>query len=216
MDPADRIIDLYQRRARAWDEARGQGLFERALLERTLLERAWLDRFTGLLPPGGTVLDVGCGSGEPIARHLIASRFAVTGVDAAAAMIELCRSRLPSATWLVGDMRELALGRRFDGLIAWDSFFHLRPQEQRAMFPVMAAHTGANAVMMFTSGPSLGEAIGTFEGEPLYHASLDAAEYRALLDAQGFQVVAHIADDPTCGGHTVWLAQRRHTELGAR
>src|SRR5262245_52836530 len=109
MDPADRIIDLYQRRARAWDEARGQGLFERAWFERT-----WLDRFTALLPPGGTVLDVGCGSGDPIARHLIASRFAVTGVDAAPAMIELCQSRLPSATWLVGDMRELALGRRFD------------------------------------------------------------------------------------------------------
>jgi SAM-dependent methyltransferase len=206
MDPADRIIDLYQRHARAWDEARGQGLFE----------RAWLDRFTALLPPGGTVLDVGCGSGEPIARHLIASRFAVTGVDAAPAMIELCRSRFPSATWLVGDMRELALGRRFDGLIAWDSFFHLRPQEQRVMFPVLAAHTGANAVMMFTSGPSLGEAIGTFEGEPLYHGSLDAGEYRALLDAQGFQVVAHIADDPTCGGHTVWLAQRRQAGMGAR
>ena len=62
---------------------------------------------------------------------------------------------------------------------------------------------------MFTSGPSFGEAIGTFEGEPLYHGSLDPAEYRALLDEQGFDVVAHVADDPGCGGHTIWLAQQR-------
>ena len=198
-NPADRIVDLYQRRAREWDEVRG----------RNLLERGWLDRFTALLPPGGSVLDIGCGSGEPIARHLIASQFAVTGVDSAPTMIDLCRSRFPSAAWLVADMRELALERRFDGLLAWDSFFHLRPEHQRAMFPVFAAHAAARAALMFTSGPSFGEAIGIFAGEPLYHGSLDPAEYRALLDKQGFDVVAHVADEPSCGGHTIWLAQRR-------
>jgi SAM-dependent methyltransferase len=198
-NPADRIIDLYQRHVREWDEARGRSLFE----------RGWLDRFAALLPPSGSVLDIGCGSGEPIARHLLDQQFAVTGVDSAPAMIDLCRSRLPSASWLVADMRELALGRRFDGLIAWDSFFHLRPEHQRAMFPIFAAHAADNAALMFTSGPAFGEAIGNFEGKALYHASLDPAEYRALLDANGFQVVAHVADDATCGGHTVWLAQRR-------
>jgi len=198
-NPADRIVDLYQRRTREWDEARGRNLFE----------RGWLDRFTALLPPGGSVLDIGCGSGEPIARHLIGSQFAVTGVDSAPTMIDLCRSRFPSAAWLVADMRELALERRFDGLLAWDSFFHLRPEHQRAMFPVFAAHVAARAALMFTSGPSFGEAIGIFAGEPLYHGSLDPAEYRALLDEQGFDVVAHVADEPSCGGHTIWLAQRR-------
>ena len=198
-NPADRIVDLYQRRTREWDEARGRNLFE----------RGWLDRFTALLPPGGSVLDIGCGSGEPIARHLIGSQFAVTGVDSAPTMIDLCRSRFPSAAWLVADMRELALERRFDGLLAWDSFFHLRPEHQRAMFPVFAAHAAARAALMFTSGPSFGEAIGIFAGEPLYHGSLDPAEYRELLDQQGFDVVAHVADDPSCGGHTIWLAQQR-------
>lgn len=197
--PADRIIGLYQQHARKWDEARGRSLFE----------QGWLDRFTALLPAGGSVLDIGCGSGEPIARHLIEKGYTLTGADAAPTMIDLCRSRFPSATWLVADMRTLALGHRFDGLIAWDSFFHLRAEHQRAMFPIFGVHAAASAALMFTSGPSFGEAIGTFEGEPLYHASLDPAEYRALLDAQRFEVVAHIAEDATCGGHTIWLAQRR-------
>ena len=197
-ESADRIIDLYQRRAREWAEARGT----------TLFERPWLDRFTALLPPGGRVLDIGCGSGEPIARHLIEQQFAVTGVDSAPAMIAICAARLPSATWQVADMRELALGRHFDGLLAWDSFFHLRPENQRAMFPIFGAHAAPNAALMFTSGTSLGEAIGTFHGEPLYHGSLHPAEYRALLAEQGFTVVSHAVEDPTCGGHTIWLAQR--------
>jgi hypothetical protein len=62
---------------------------------------------------------------------------------------------------------------------------------------------------MFTTGPRHGVAMGVFEGEPLYHASLDAEEYRALLDANGFDVVAHESEDESCGRHTVWLAQRR-------
>ena len=62
---------------------------------------------------------------------------------------------------------------------------------------------------MFTSGPAYGEAIGEWRGEPLYHASLDPAEYRALLDENDFEVVAHVAEDPACGHHTIWLARLR-------
>ncbi len=62
---------------------------------------------------------------------------------------------------------------------------------------------------MFTSGPAHGEAIGSFNGDPLFHASLAPEEYRALLDACGFEVVAFEPEDPSCGSRTVWLARRR-------
>jgi SAM-dependent methyltransferase len=200
MHPSSRqIVGLYERHAEAWDRERGKALFE----------RSWIDRFLGLVTPGGALLDVGCGSGEPIARYLIERGYAVTGVDASPAMIETCRARFPDPAWAVADMRSLALGRRFDGLIAWDSFFHLAHDDQRAMFPIFAAHAAPGAALMFTSGPSHGEAIGTFEGEALYHASLAPDEYAALLSANGFEVVAHVLEDQACGGHTVWLAKAR-------
>jgi hypothetical protein len=60
---------------------------------------------------------------------------------------------------------------------------------------------------MFTSGPSYGEVIGAFHGEPLYHASLAETEYRSLLDNNGFAVVSHVIEDPNCGHLTIWLAQ---------
>ena len=62
---------------------------------------------------------------------------------------------------------------------------------------------------MFTSGPSQGEAIGSYKGEPLYHGSLEEAEYRLLLNQNGFDVESHVVEDPTCCHHTVWLAQLR-------
>jgi SAM-dependent methyltransferase len=197
---SENIIDLYERNAYAWDEQRGR--------PRPLMEQGWLDRFTALISASGAILDIGCGSGKPIAAHLIAQGYTVAGVDSSPTMIDMCSDRFPAHSWLIADMRTLALGKRFAGVIAWDSFFHLSPDDQRLMFPIFHAHAAPGAPLLFTSGPRHGDAIGSFEGEPLYHGSLDPAEYRTLLRDNGFAVADHAAEDPTCGGHTVWLAQR--------
>jgi SAM-dependent methyltransferase len=195
--PADRIIGLYQEHAAQWDASRG----------KSLGEKPWLDRFTAGLPLQGMILDLGCGAGEPIAAYFIACGFQVTGVDSSAPLVELCKARFPAQSWQVADMRYLALGSRFDGLIAWDSFFHLDHDSQRAMFPIFKNHAAPGAHLMFTSGTGHGEAIGTFADQPLYHASLDPAEYRRLLADNGFEVIRHVAEDPDCGGHTIWLCR---------
>jgi hypothetical protein len=39
-------------------------------------------------------------------------------------MIALARERLPEQEWIVADMRRLALDRRFEGILAWHSYFH--------------------------------------------------------------------------------------------
>src|SRR5438105_4962657 len=123
---ADRIIGLYDRHAAAYDRQRGRNLFE----------KHWLDRFLDLIRGGGAMLDLGCGMGEPIARYMIERGYHVTGVDSSPKMIRLCTARFPEHAWLVGDMRQLSLHQRFDGIIAFDSFFHLTPEDQRAMFPM--------------------------------------------------------------------------------
>ena len=199
MSESDRIVGLYQRHAEAFDRMRSRHLFEKPTL----------DPFLALLRPGGSILDIGCGSGEPIARYLIDSGYRVTGIDTSPTLLDLCRSRFPDQEWVIADMRALNLGRQFDGILAWDSFFHLSCEAQRRMFPIFQQHAAPGAGLLFTCGPSHGEVLGTFEGEPLYHASLDPDEYSALLDAAGFDVVAHIVEDAACGGHTAILARGR-------
>lgn len=193
------IMTLYERHALAFDGDRG----------RRLVERGWMERFTAAMTDGAAVLDLGCGSGEPVARFLIETGHRVTGVDSSVTLIGLCRSRFPTQNWLVADMRELCLGRRFGGIIAWNSFFHLTPDDQRALWAVFRAHAEPGAALIFTSGPQAGEAIGEYQGEALYHASLDPADYEALADAHGFDVVSYVPEDQDCGGLTVWLMRMR-------
>jgi SAM-dependent methyltransferase len=198
MSHSDTIIDLYERNAKTYVADRRDAGWD---------ESAWLERFIALLPQDATILDIGCGCGEPIAGYFINRNFSVEGVDASQALISQCRERFPSQRWHVADMRDLALGRTFQGLLAWDSFFHLPHDDQRRMFPIFRTHAASGAALMFTSGTSHGVAIGSYHGEPLYHASLAPEEYRALLEANGFRVEAHVVEDPDCGRHTIWLAQ---------
>jgi SAM-dependent methyltransferase len=195
----ERIVGLYEDNAAAWDAQRGRDLFE----------KPWLDRFCDLLPAQGTILDLGCGMGEPIAGYLLSRGFDVTGVDASPALISLCRVRFPGQEWVVSDMRALELGRGFDGLLAWHSFFHLSPEDQRPMFERFARHLSPGGALMFTSGAQEGTAMGEWQGEPLYHGSLSTGEYARLLERHGFDVLRHVESDPECGHATVWLARRR-------
>lgn len=188
---------VYQRNAQTWDEQR----------TRTLLEKGWLDRFTSLLSAGGDILDVGCGSGEPIAKYLIDQGFNLTGIDAAPAMIEICARRYPTHHWASADMRRLELGRQVDGIVAWDSFFHLNPDEQRSTLQRFFDHLRPGGALMLTIGHESGEVLGAVAGEQVYHSSLDPEEYKSILTAAGLKQVEIVFQDPTCGQRTVLLAQ---------
>ena len=199
MSDAAQVIALYDAIAPRWD----------ALRSATLIEREWMEVFLGLLPANPEMLDLGCGTGRPLAGWLIDQGARVTGVDGAPAMIERARAAHPGQDWHVADMRALPALGPFDGVLAWHSFFHLAPGDQPAMIEGFARLTRPGGALMFTSGTAHGTAIGTLEGRPLHHGSLDTAAYRARLEAAGFAVQRHRVSDPDCGGATVWLARRR-------
>lgn len=200
-DLSETVLGLYRRYARHWDKARCTAEWN---------DRGWIEAFVGHLAPGSSVLDLGCGGGEPIAKFMVSRGLRITGVDGSADMIALARERLPDQEWIFSDMRELDLGRQFQGILAWDSYFHLPHEAQREMFSVFDSHAEGNAVLMFNTGPQHGEAESTvtFPGERLYHASLAGDEYRSLLARHHFDVICHAVNDNNCGGRTVWLCKR--------
>lgn len=201
MNPEE-VVAAYDREGADWARAR----------DRTLMERPWLDRALMLSPRRSgrrRVLDLGCGSGRPIAEYLVDRGCLVTGVDASRRMIELFVETVPRAVALHADMRGLRLSQSFDLVIAWDSFFHLPPEDQRPMFDTFAAHTAPRGVVLVTSGPRAGVEIGRLVDADLYHASLDPDEYRHLWDEAGFEVMGFWPEEPACGGRTIWMARAR-------
>lgn len=76
----------------------------------------WVRRWAALVPPGGTVLDVACGSGRHV-RWLAAQGFRVTGVDRDATAVQPLREM---AEIVVADIEAGPwpfAGRRFDAVV---------------------------------------------------------------------------------------------------
>lgn len=204
MDKTNRNIekntqDVYERNGERFDAERSKSLFE----------KVWLDRFVERLPEKARILDVGCGAGEPIAQYLIEQGFDVTGIDFSNTMLDIIRTRYPNNKWHYMDMRHLNLPDKFDGIIAWHSFFHLTHDDQKITLQKFAEHLTPNGVLMLTVGYDEGEAIGHVGGEEVYHASFNYENYEALLKDLGIKVAQFTPDDPECGGASVLLAQKK-------
>ncbi len=192
---------IYEEHAEAYNAHRAKLLFE----------KPWLDRFLAKLLGGADVLDLGCGTGDPIDRYLLSEGYQVTGLDGAQAMLDIARRTFPQATWLHGDMRQLDIGRQFDGVLSWDGFFHLNRQEQAAAIPTISAHVRDGGALLLTIGHENGEVTGSVEGATVYHASLAVDAYERLLTASGFQSIEHVLEDPGCDFHSVILASNKMT-----
>ncbi|WP_428559059.1 MAG: class I SAM-dependent DNA methyltransferase [Solidesulfovibrio sp. DCME] len=172
------------------------------------MERPYLEAVLAGVPAGGTVLDLGCGGGEPMAGFFCRHGRRVVGLDAAWPMLAAGRRRFPDMALVAADMRRLPFRGRFEAVVAWDSFFHLPYEDQRGMFPVFGELVAPGGLLLFTTGPAHGRSDGVMDGVRFAHYSLSAEEYGALLGRFGFTVALHRVEDTACGGHTVWLARK--------
>jgi 2-polyprenyl-3-methyl-5-hydroxy-6-metoxy-1,4-benzoquinol methylase len=68
---------------------------------------SWLADLRHRLPGHGQILDIGCGCGIPVARHLAAAGYQVTGVDISDVQIERARRLVPGATFIRADVTEI-------------------------------------------------------------------------------------------------------------
>lgn len=190
---------VYDRNAKLWDQQRPKNLFE----------KCWLEKFAACLPTEGRILDLGCGSGDPVGAFFLEQGFELLGIDYSEAMIALARNKYANAEWRVGDMRELSMKEKFAGIYSWDGWFHLSVDEQRRELPAIADRVAPGGALMLTVGDKEGEVIGKVCNEDVYHASLSAGEYVSLLRGSGFSEADVFSNQDEKGGRTVLFGQKR-------
>ena len=101
-------------------------------------------RFLAGVTPGGSVLDVACGSGRHL-RYALEQGFSVTGVDRDLSDAGDLVDR-PDVTLLEADLEDGGAfpfaGRRFDGVVATNYLW-------RPIFPDLVACTGDDGVLIY-------------------------------------------------------------------
>jgi SAM-dependent methyltransferase len=101
------------------------------------------------VPEGGRLLHLGSGGGS-IDWHL-KQRYKVTGIDLSAAMLAQAQAVNPEARYLVGDLRNMHLGRHFDAVLLHDAVaYMLTPDELRDAYRTAAAHLVPGGALVTT------------------------------------------------------------------
>ena len=144
----------YTRRAAAGENVHGEADFVETLAPRS-------------------VLDAGCGTGR-VARELHRRGYDVTGVDIDPEMLGTARKHA-GATWVLGDLATVDLGRRFDVVVmAGNVMIFLAPGSEGAVL--------ANLARQLEPGGAL---VAGFQLQP---GRLTLARYDELAAAAGLRL----------------------------
>lgn len=146
------------------------------------------------LEKGVKIFDAGCGSGVPNAKFLIEKGFAVTGVDFSERMIALAKVNVPVANFYKSDICSFETVEKYEGIVAWDSLFHLPYDKHRTAFEKLFGMLKENGYMVFSHGGGNGEITGSMNGENFSYSSLGPELTLQTLKEIGFGIVKYEVD----------------------
>jgi SAM-dependent methyltransferase len=190
-----------------YDEIAGKWLRERQALR--FREKPYIDRLLALTRPGAHILDLGCGTGLPIARYVLDQGYRLTGVDSSAVMLRLARTHCPEADFVAGDMVAVELAGPYDGMVAWDSIFHVPKAQHGQLFHTLARWLVPHAPLLLSLGGSEGEFLAPMFGLDFFYSAHAPEVSLALLRDAGFAILLSEVDDPSSRGHLAVLCRKR-------
>jgi cyclopropane fatty-acyl-phospholipid synthase-like methyltransferase len=176
---------------------------------RAFTAKKYVDMLVERLEPGAAVLDLGCGTGEPVARYLSERGFRVVGVDESAGMLEIARRVVPGAELIRADMCELELSERFAAAIAWDSLFHVERARHRDVFGKLSTLLSHGGLLLLSAGGTGNEGFTSeMHGHTFFYSAHEPDETLRLLTSAGFEIEFCEEDDPSSRGHIAVLARK--------
>jgi len=150
----------------------------------------YLRRARDVIPPGATVLELGCGAGIPLTVELAAGRD-VTGVDISETQIQLARRNVPSGTFLHADMTAVEFApQSFDAVVAFYSLTHVPRDDVPPLLARVREWLRPRGVLIATMGVE--DDPGTIEedwlGAPMYFSHFSARRNRRIVQEAGFVI----------------------------
>lgn len=180
----------------------------------------YVDQVLDGLAPGAKVIDLGCGNGEPIAKHIVARGYRVRCVDQSVEMLKFARQTVPDADFIHADMVNVELTETFEAAVAWDSMFHVERKHHAAIYRKLsnALKTGSR-ILLSVGGSAPDDEDDSVEGftsemfgETFYYSGFAPEVSRQLIETAGFEIELWEIDDPSSRGHIAVIARKSTAE----
>jgi len=150
----------------------------------------WLRKLLDRLAPGSSILDLGCGSGDP-ADIEIARQHQVTGVDISQTQIDLARQNVPAGHFLHGDLASIEFPTAsFDAVVSFYTLEHIPRQEHSSVLQRIYRWLKPGSWLLLSMEAADVEGVmAEWLGVPMFMSSFDADTVRRLVGEVGFEVV---------------------------
>lgn len=156
----------------------------------------------GSLPSGASILDVGCGSGVPVAQALAEGGFPVWGVDASPTLVAAFHRRFPQFESRCEAAQDSTFfDRTFEGAIAIGLLFLLSENDQRQVVHRIAGALKPAGRLLFSAPREPCEWQDMLTRRP--SVSLGERTYERVLRDSGLQLIGCMTDE---GGNNYYHA----------
>ncbi|QWF85854.1 class I SAM-dependent methyltransferase [Amycolatopsis sp. CA-230715] len=116
---------------------------------------ATLEHLLTLLPAEANVLDLGSGTGWPVAATIADAGHRLTGYDVSDTMVRLARDRVPAASFERADMRLLDFEPgRWDAVLTFFSMLQIPCQEQDTMLTRLVSWLAPGGYLVMATVPT--------------------------------------------------------------
>jgi SAM-dependent methyltransferase len=173
----------------------------------------YIDRCRRSVPRCSDLLDLGCGTGAQVTQPL-ASEYRVVGVDISTRSIEIAKTQVPEAMFMVGDIASVSFpDKSFDAVVAFFSLIHV-PREQHAdVLTSIVSWLRPSGWFIGTMGAGIGEdTFGDFLGVDMYWSSWGTAKNLDLFRNAGLLIETATEETEDEGSELVthlWIVAQR-------
>jgi cyclopropane fatty-acyl-phospholipid synthase-like methyltransferase len=173
----------------------------------------WLEKLLDQLEPGASVLDLGCGSGDP-ADIEISKQHHVTGVDISQAQIELACKNVPGGEFIHMDAGLVDFSpASFDAVVSFYTLEHIPRREHKEILQRIYVwlKPGGYVLISIEAGEYEDE-TGEWLGVPMFFSCFDPETMKRMVIEAGFELIETAVEIQLEDDHEVpflWLFGRK-------
>lgn len=150
----------------------------------------WLNKLLAMLEPGSSVLDLGCGSGDPAGLE-ISKKHDLTGVDISESQIKLARQNLPDGSFIHGDAGTVDFpSSSFDAVISFYTLEHIPREEHGTILRRIHKWLRQKGYLLISiEADEYDDEQAEWLGVPMFISSYDPETMKKMVVDAGFKLI---------------------------
>lgn len=173
----------------------------------SLSTNKYISRFNEKIPKQAAILDIGCGSGDPVDKELIRLGHLVTGLDISKKQIEKARKNCPRGSFKVQNLLDLRSDEyQVDAATSFYALFHVPRDQHLRLLTTIATFLPRNGWFLLTMGDRDFEGFHELCGERVWSSHFGPQTNKKLLQKAGFKIDFETIDRSGNESHQIILA----------